>query len=207
MSEAGWLEAERAELAVDRILDAAAAVFQEHGVGKAGMEDVARAAGCSRATVYRYFEDRKALRTAFVHRETRRIAGVVASKIAAIDDPAARIVEGVMQSVAEVRARPALHAWFASRNAEVTAAHVRSSSVIHGLAAGLVGGDGGDGRDGTEESYRALWLVRTIVSLLQTPGRDEGEERALLERFVGPVLADGRRSPGRAGSPSPRRRR
>jgi AcrR family transcriptional regulator len=155
----------------------------------------------SRATVYRYFEDRDALRVAFVHRETRRIAALVASKIASIDDPAARVVEGIMQSVAEVRARPALHAWFASGNAEVTAELVRASSVIHGLAAGLVGGER------AEASYRALWLVRTVVSLLQAPGRDRREERALLDRFVGPVLADRNGSPGRAESPPPRRRR
>lgn len=201
MSQTGWLETQRAELGAERILDAAAEVFQARGVAKAGMEDVARAAGCSRATIYRYFEDRDALRIAFVHRETRRIAALVAATIAPIDDPAARVVEGIIQSLAEVRARPVLHAWFASGNAEVTAELVRSSSVIHGLAAGLVGGAG------TDATFRAVWLVRTVVSLLQTPGRDAEEERALLERFVGPVLADGPPSPKRVGSPSPRRRR
>ena len=198
MTEAGWLDAERTELATERILDAAAEVFHVRGVAKAGMEDVARAAGCSRATIYRYFDDRDALRRAFVHRETRRIGALVVASITSIEDPAARVVEGVMQAVAEVRARPALHAWFASGNVEVTAGMVQSSPVIHGLAASLVGGNG------EEAGYRAIWLVRTVVSLLQVPGRDLSEERALLVRFVGPVLSSGKRSPRRALSPSPR---
>jgi AcrR family transcriptional regulator len=180
---AGWLDSERSGLAVDRILDAAGSVFEDRGVAGASMEDVARAAGCSRATVYRYFADRNALRLAFVHRETRRVGARVAAAIASVDDPAERVVEAVVRSVAEVRGVPALHAWFSSWNAEVTGEVVRASPVMRGLAAGLVGGDD------PEASYRAEWLVRTVVSLLLFPGVDEASERALLERFLGPVLA------------------
>ena len=51
-----WLSAERTEVGGDRILNAAAELFVERGIGRPGMEEVARAAGCSRATVYRYFD-------------------------------------------------------------------------------------------------------------------------------------------------------
>ncbi|MFC7503076.1 hypothetical protein, partial [Nocardioides sp. GCM10030258] len=34
----------------------------------------------------------------------------------------------------------------------------------------------------------ARWLVRAIVSLLTVPGRDAAEERAMVARFVAPVV-------------------
>ena len=117
---------------------------------------------------------------AFVHRETRRIAALVAADIAGLDDPAARVVEGALGAIAQVRARPALLAWFAAPNTDVTHDIVSQSPVIHHLAAGLIIPPGDD--------YRARWLVRAVLSLLLMPGADAAEERALLERFVAPVV-------------------
>ena len=45
----------------ERLLDAAEGCLAQFGPQKTSMEDVARAAGMSRATVYRYFENRDAL--------------------------------------------------------------------------------------------------------------------------------------------------
>jgi hypothetical protein len=44
-------------------------------------------------------------------------------------------------------------------------------------------------RDPAEVERRARWLVRVMVSLLVFPGRDEADERAMLEEFVLPTLA------------------
>ncbi len=76
-----WLAADRTDLAADRILDAAAALFSEKGVATVGMADVAKAAGCSRATLYRYFENRRALQYAVVNRESRRIGAAVVADV------------------------------------------------------------------------------------------------------------------------------
>ena len=35
---------------------------------------------------------------------------------------------------------------------------------------------------------RARWLVRVMISLLIFPGRDEADERAMLEEFVLPTV-------------------
>jgi hypothetical protein len=35
---------------------------------------------------------------------------------------------------------------------------------------------------------RARWVVRVMVSLLVFPGRDEADERAMLEQFVLPTV-------------------
>jgi len=67
-AEVGWLDEPRHELARAQLLDAAAELFADRGVAAVGMADVARAAGCSRATLYRYYANRDELRAAFVGR-------------------------------------------------------------------------------------------------------------------------------------------
>jgi AcrR family transcriptional regulator len=190
VSSRSWLQDQRAELASERILDAAAELFFRQGIAETSMDDVARAAGCSRATVYRYFDDREALRIAFVHRETRRIGTAVGAAVAGIADPTERVIESVMLAVAAVRSQPTLHAWFASANTEITREIVSTSSVIHHLAAGVVAQ-----HDDPDRCDRARWLVRTVVSLLLIPGGSAAEERRLVERFVAPVVIDSTQSP------------
>ncbi|NED59644.1 helix-turn-helix transcriptional regulator, partial [Streptomyces sp. SID10244] len=50
-----WLAPERAELAAQHILDIAERMFVEKGVSAVTMREIASAAGCSRATLYRYY--------------------------------------------------------------------------------------------------------------------------------------------------------
>lgn len=170
-------------MSAERILDAAADLFATHGVGAVGMGEVARAAGCSRATLYRYFADRHELHVAFVHREARRVGAVVAAETAAIADPAERLAAAVLAAVRQVRAAPALLAWFAAGDAARTAELAQSSAVISALGLTIV--------DDPGDADAARWLVRVIVSLLIVPGRDADDERALVERFVVPaVLAE-----------------
>jgi AcrR family transcriptional regulator len=68
-----WLAGQRTEAACDRILEAAAELFADRGVEAVAMFDIARAAGCSRATLYRYYPSREALHTAYVHRHARAV--------------------------------------------------------------------------------------------------------------------------------------
>ena len=144
-----------------------------------------RAAGCSRATVYRYFENRDALRRAYVHREARLVAGEVASALVAIDDPAEQIVQGVLLAVAAVRRSAEMSAWFGVGSAGFAHDLAGSSDVIEVLASDFVAGALPGADDGPQ---RARWLVRIIVSLLTLPGADAAEERELVERFVAPVV-------------------
>ena len=178
-----WLEEDRRDLAAERILDAAAELFRTDGVTATGMADVAAAAGCSRATLYRYFENRQVLRTAFVHREARRIGALVTVEVAGIEDPEEQVTEAALAAVRLVRADPTLAAWFGRDDAGLASELAHSSEVIAAIGAAFLGDD-----------QAARWLVRVIVSLLAVPGRDGDDERALLRRFVAPVLA-GYRSP------------
>lgn len=180
-----WLAEDRADLAAERILDAAAQLFAERGVTAVGMGDIAKAAGCSRATLYRYFENRQAVRLAFVHRETRRIAASVFQQVGGIDDPGERIVTAMLGSIAAVRADPMLIAWFRPGESGAAGRISQDSDVIESIAAGLFTPTA---LTDPERSRLARWLTRIIVSFLAAPGRDEDEERAMLEEFVMPVI-------------------
>ena len=83
-----WLADRRTEVAADRILDAADELFTQQDAATVGMNEIARAAGCSRATLYRYFENRDALHTAYVHRETHRVFRELSERITGSADPA-----------------------------------------------------------------------------------------------------------------------
>ncbi|GAB2505214.1 TetR/AcrR family transcriptional regulator [Nocardia heshunensis] len=182
----GWLADDRADLAAERILDAAARLFAERGVATVGMGDIAKAAGCSRATLYRYFENRQAVRLGFVHRATRRIAAEVFARVAEIEDPAERISTAMLGAIHAVRADPLLIAWFRPGESGAAGRISQDSDVIESIAAGLFTSTA---LTDPERSRLARWLTRIIVSFLASPGRDDDEERAMLEEFVVPIAA------------------
>jgi AcrR family transcriptional regulator len=177
-----WLAERRTEAAAERILDAAAELFAQGEAASVGMNDIASAAGCSRATLYRYFENRDVLFTAYVHRETHRVFSEIGAQLAGVDDPGRRVVEGALAAVHKVRENPALASWFASTARPIGAELAERSEVIATLTQAFLASMG----DHTEVELRARWLVRVLISLLQFPGRDDAEERFMLERFVAP---------------------
>jgi AcrR family transcriptional regulator len=179
-----WLAERRTEVAADRILDAAEELFTRHDPGSVGMNEIAKAAGCSRATLYRYFENREALRAAYVARETHRVAESI--DVDHIKDPRERLVTGIVTTLRLVRESPALSAWFATNSGPLGAELAEQSDVISGLAAAFVSSLGDD--HPANVAGRGRGLVRAITSLLIFPGRDEDDERAMLTEFVAPVV-------------------
>ena len=168
----------------ERILDAAGELFASRGVAAVDMSDIARASGCSRATLYRCFDNRAALRAAYVHREARTVANRLAELTAAIEDPRERLLTGITHALRLVRESPPLSAWFADTAMGAQAA--ASSDVVLAMTASfLLGLDGADREAATR---RARWLVRVLASFLTVPGRDADEERSMLEEFVAPLI-------------------
>src|SRR2546426_11752242 len=91
-----------------RILDAALTCIGRVGVAKTTLDDVAREAGCARATVYRCFPGRQALFRALVEREARGL-GDRARTAAAVTDTLGDAVAAVIHTGAEtVRTHRAL---------------------------------------------------------------------------------------------------
>jgi len=181
-----WLADRRSEAAADRILDAAERLFTERDAASVGMGDVATAAGCSRATLYRYFENRDALYTAYVHRETHRVFRDVGERVRTTGDPGARLLDAIVAALHEVRENPALASWFAPAQRPIGGEMAERSEVIQALTEAYLRALGWDD-DRVER--RARWVVRVMVSLLTFPGRDDADERAMLAEFLVPAVA------------------
>ena len=178
-----WTDA-RAESAADRILAAAERLFAEQGIAAVGMAEVAEAAGCSRATLYRYFENRGALQIAFVHREARRIVAEVTAGTAGIRDPDERRTAAILASVAAVRGAPQLAAWLRTDNVATLQGVLDSSEIVDGFVRAFLPAGAGP------EAGR--WLLRMILSYVVLPGRDADEERRQVSEFVVPRLSASR---------------
>jgi AcrR family transcriptional regulator len=187
-----WLAARRTEVAADRILDAAGELFARQEVATVGMHEIASAAGCSRATLYRYFENREALYTAYVHREAYRLYREMTEQINSVTDPRKRLIEGILASLRNVRESPALASWFATTQRPIGAEMAEQSEVIKALTEAFVVSLGPD--DPELVSHRARWLVRVMTSLFLFPGHDDEDERAMLEEFVVPIVLPSRQA-------------
>lgn len=181
-----WLASHRSEAAVDRILDAAGQLYTQRDSNSIGMNEIARAAGCSRATLYRYFDNREALRTAYIHRETHRLGRDIMERTGGIEDPREKLVVSILVTLGMVRESPALASWFATTRPPIGGELAGQSDVIAALAAAFLQSLGPD--DPAAIERRARWTVRVIVSLLTYPGRDAHDERAMIEEFVVPII-------------------
>jgi AcrR family transcriptional regulator len=219
MAGNNWLGAPSSEEnAADRILDAAGDLFAQHGPGSVGMREIARAAGCSRATLYRYFENRDVLLTAYAHREAKAVFRQVGESLRGVTDPHQRLITGITEAMAMVRKNPAVASWFAKTKPPIGAEMADRSEVVTAMVATFVSSLGpwnAEAPDVVER--RARWMVRIMMSLLIFPGRNADDERALVAEFVVPVVApvgatassrinpDGKRSPHRPPTRRPRR--
>src|SRR5246127_658014 len=113
MAANDWLSERRTEVAADRILDAAEELFTGQDPGSVGMNEIAKAAGCSRATLYRYFENREALRTAYVNRETYRLFDATKERITATPARRERLSAGIPPPLRLSGKRPGWRSCFA----------------------------------------------------------------------------------------------
>lgn len=184
--EAGWRRHADPSVALDAILDAAGRTFAEVGVRKATMVDVAQAAGCSRATLYRYFRNQEELHLAFVHRSTLRIARELADDRHGGGNET--LTDRVLAGIAAVRTDPMLSIWFEPENLAIPLAVSQNSELLQAMSVGIVDEMGDSALGSDDGGFRGAWLLRCIVSLLAMPGADEAEERAMLDAFVVPLM-------------------
>jgi AcrR family transcriptional regulator len=182
----------------EKVIEAAETCFARYGVAKTTVEDVAAAAGLSRATVYRTFTGgRDELVLSVVLRGLGRFLDRLSARLGDETSAPDAIVEGVLDAIAFVRSEPQMAAQFlapdaaghtqavvagaAERILELCCDHVRPYFDL-GRREGLIRGD-------IEVEGAMEFLFRVISSMIVMPlERDDEATRAFLRTYVLPGL-------------------
>jgi AcrR family transcriptional regulator len=185
-------------------LDAAAACYLRLGVAKTTATDIAREAGFSRATLYRRFGSHEAIFLAVLTRESEAMATEARAHLAAFEDPAEQVIEGMVFSIGQIRSRP-VHAavfgsdsaaWAAGQAFQVQALRLIGDAGVRpllapALAAGTLSED--------DVSDLVDWILRILISFAAVPGdggRGPVEIRRQLTSWFLPAFATLVRGPG-----------
>jgi len=180
-----------------RLIDATEAVMRRDGPLTVRIDEVARLAGCSRATVYRHVADKDELVRLVLVRLAEARAGEMADDLARIADPGTRIAEGLVRTVEAVRGEW----WYAAlaRHGSTAAvarigggprAFVALTSPLVAPFLELLAADGWL-RPGVTVADATEWLCVVSVGLLSMDAagdRGRAEQVAFLRRFVADAL-------------------
>ncbi|GAA3948030.1 TetR/AcrR family transcriptional regulator [Actinomadura viridis] len=182
----------------ERIIDAAEECFTRFGVAKTTVEDIAAAARLSRATVYRSVTGgRDELILAVVLRDLRRFLDRLAGRLRAEPSVPEAVVEGTMDAVAYVRARPAIAAFLVPEAAgHMQAAVAQGAEHLLAVCCEYVRPHFDLAqrrrmlRPDIEVEGTVEFLFRIITSLIvMDRDRDPDAQRRFLHTYVVPVIA------------------
>ncbi len=176
----------------DRVLDGALACVARVGLGKTTLDDVAREAGCARATVYRCFPGKQALFSAVLARELEAL-GARAVGAAAQTDSLADAVVAVMLVGAETFDTHAALRFVVEHEQEILAPQLsfeRGSAVLSGAAV-LIAPAFTRFLPPARAERLGEWVARLTLSYLLNPSElvrldDPARVRALVVDYVMP---------------------
>lgn len=189
-----------ASIARGQILDAAESTFRRYGVLKSTMDDIAREAGVSRPTLYRYFRDRDALVTALIEVRSRRLFDETREFLTRYETVSEQLVEGLVHLVDLGRQDPLIRlivgpehlGWGAplAGSSELAAdlTHEMWSPVIDAARAR------GEIRPGTTNREITDWIVLVelvLVGRMDFGAASDPDLRGFLTRLLLPgIVAD-----------------
>lgn len=186
------------ELRRGQILDAAMQCFIQLGIARTSVQDVARMAGVSRGTVYRYFDDRQLLIDAAVEHGAQQYYADAAALMATKDtlaEQAGAIAEVVARTLLEHRTRNRLMSDDAELMRHIIAgsdATVRRTAafLLPYVEAAQERGEVGADVDPEEASE---WLARMINSLstVQTSPTFDMTKPKAVGKFVARFAVSG----------------
>jgi len=173
----------------DRLLDAAESCLERYGASKTSMEDVAKTAGLSRATVYRYFENRDALLLGVASRQASNLATEALGYLRQFDNMADWLVEGLLYTLREIPKRPAFASLAMSLDTSSASrlflgstgmieigANVLSPMFATAKAQGLI-------REDVEVDMLIEWLLRVLWTYLNVPSQVATDEEGMRKLF------------------------
>ena len=175
----------------ERVLEAALSCIEREGLAATSVEDVARAASVSRATIYRHFPGgREQLVTETATWEVARFFARVEQTVAAEPDLAARLRLALLSGHRALDDHALLHRLLRTEpEAVLTELSVATDLVLELIIAYL--GDqlvaeqaAGRVRTGLDTGEAADHLGRLYLSYLGAPGRWDLDDPAQVERLV-----------------------
>lgn len=189
----------------ERIAEATLRCIARWGAAKTSLEDVAREAGLSRATVYRVFPGGKdGLMEAVARTEARRFFDGVAAAMADATTLEDTFVAGMVEAARRIVGHAAL-GFLLAHEPEVVLPRLAFGKLDEVLAAAAaVAAPSFERWLAPDEARRAAeWAARLVLSYVCTPGdttvdiTDTESVRGLVRRFVLPGLQP---SPARGNS-------
>lgn len=176
----------------DQVLDAARACIARVGLVKTTLDDVAHEAGCSRATVYRYYSGKQQLLGALVEREARELGHVLVARARAAGTLTGATVEVITGASRALTSHRAL-GFVVAHEPELLLPYLafeRESAVL-GAAAALVAPAFEPFLAAPRAARLAEWIARITLSYLCCPSddldiTDAGQVRGLVDEFVLP---------------------
>ena len=177
------------------ILDAAQRVFEQYGARRANIEDVARAAGVSRSTLYRAYPNKEALLDAVLRRQLGDFLAEL-DRVASGLPPQEAVVECFTRGIALTREIPLLARLAETEPENITGADDRShSSLLLGTAdqvASTLRRSGATMADDELRVVAELMLRLAYTYLLNPRGNlDLTDERAVREyaaHYLAPLV-------------------
>ena len=164
---------EAAEQLSGRILDAATALFLDHGFGATSIEAVAQRTGISKRTFYHRYADKAALFAAVVHRIIERLrpaAGVPLIEGADLDAVLERLATFILRAALSPDAI-ALHRLMVSESARFpglaeTLAREGATQEAIALIAGVLGRESTTGRiDVADPVFAAQQFLQGVITI------------------------------------------
>jgi AcrR family transcriptional regulator len=178
-----------------RIVDGALGCLARQGIAKTTVDDIARAAGLSRATVYRTFPQGKdGILGAVVETEVARLFSALAVAMGEATDLEDLLVRGMVESARRLSSHDALRYLLLHEPGTVLPylTFSRLDAVL--LAAGdLAAPFFGRWLEPEQASRAAEWAVRIVMAYCANPApgtnlTDPGDTRALVRTFVLPGI-------------------
>jgi AcrR family transcriptional regulator len=187
----------------ERLLDAAEGCLGQFGPQKTSMEDVARAAGMSRATVYRYFENRDALLLGVASRQASDLAGEAIQYLGNFNTISDWLVEGLLFTLREIPRRPVFASLVTSLDSSAASKLLLGSTGMIQIGVNVLrpmfatAKEQGLLRDDVNIDMLIEWLLRVLWTYLNAPSQvatDEDSMRKLFHMMLIPaVLKDASR--------------
>ena len=180
-----------------RILDAAEACIRRYGIRRTSMQEVARAAGFSRAWLYRHFPDKESLVSAVLLRTDEAFWRAARQQI----DPRPTLVDQIVEAVRFARAQAPSDLFLGLMETE-------PDTVTAMLATGLrlqlpamsrfwrpyveAAQSRGEVRADLDVAMASEWIFRMVLSVATVPGESfDADDSAALHGFFAAHLVRG----------------